>query len=80
MQEQINLSQTVVWLVLSRLCFHRADSVTWNAHKLMGALLQCSALLLRDEVGHVIAQTQIIAFNLASLLHCRRHICRVVHL
>lgn len=26
----------------------RADSVTWNPHKLLGAGLQCSALLLRD--------------------------------
>ncbi|XP_077870441.1 glutamate decarboxylase 1 isoform X2 [Saccoglossus kowalevskii] len=28
---------------------HRADSVTWNPHKLMGALLQCSALLLKHD-------------------------------
>ncbi|KRY79589.1 Glutamate decarboxylase 1 [Trichinella pseudospiralis] len=27
----------------------RADSVTWNPHKLMGALLQCSACLIRHE-------------------------------
>ncbi|XP_058529785.1 cysteine sulfinic acid decarboxylase isoform X3 [Ochotona princeps] len=27
---------------------HRADSVAWNPHKLLGAGLQCSALLLRD--------------------------------
>lgn len=26
----------------------RADSVAWNPHKLLGAGLQCSALLLRD--------------------------------
>ncbi|XP_075121917.1 cysteine sulfinic acid decarboxylase [Leptodactylus fuscus] len=26
----------------------RADSVTWNPHKLLGAGLQCSAILLRD--------------------------------
>ncbi|XP_063232123.1 cysteine sulfinic acid decarboxylase-like [Bacillus rossius redtenbacheri] len=26
----------------------RADSVTWNPHKLLGAPLQCSALLVRD--------------------------------
>src|SRR3569832_894582 len=28
----------------------RADSVTWNPHKLMGALLQCSACFIRHEV------------------------------
>ncbi|XP_070535932.1 glutamate decarboxylase 1-like [Ptychodera flava] len=27
----------------------RADSVTWNPHKLMGVLLQCSALLLKHD-------------------------------
>ncbi|XP_019515205.1 PREDICTED: cysteine sulfinic acid decarboxylase [Hipposideros armiger] len=30
------------------LCPPRADSVTWNPHKLLTAGLQCSALLLRD--------------------------------
>ncbi|EGW13368.1 Cysteine sulfinic acid decarboxylase [Cricetulus griseus] len=35
---------------LTQLCFvsPRADSVAWNPHKLLGAGLQCSALLLRD--------------------------------
>ncbi|XP_033624948.1 glutamate decarboxylase 1-like isoform X2 [Asterias rubens] len=28
---------------------HRADSVTWNPHKVMGALLQCSAILLKED-------------------------------
>ncbi|XP_022087158.1 glutamate decarboxylase 1-like isoform X2 [Acanthaster planci] len=28
---------------------HRADSVTWNPHKLMGVLLQCSAVLLKED-------------------------------
>ncbi|PIO54747.1 hypothetical protein TELCIR_23882, partial [Teladorsagia circumcincta] len=27
----------------------RANSVTWNPHKLMGALLQCSACLFRQD-------------------------------
>ncbi len=27
----------------------RADSMTWNPHKLMGVLLQCSAVLLREK-------------------------------
>uniref|UniRef100_A0A8C5R908 Glutamate decarboxylase 1 n=1 Tax=Leptobrachium leishanense TaxID=445787 RepID=A0A8C5R908_9ANUR len=27
----------------------RADSVTWNPHKMMGVLLQCSAILLREK-------------------------------
>ena len=26
----------------------RADSVTWNPHKMMGVVLQCSALLVKD--------------------------------
>lgn len=36
----------------------RADSVAWNPHKLLGAGLQCSALLLRDtSVGLPSPQT-----------------------
>lgn len=27
-----------------------ADSVTWNPHKLMGALLQCSTIHFKEEV------------------------------
>lgn len=29
----------------------RANSMTWNPHKLMGVPLQCSAILLRDKVS-----------------------------
>ena len=29
----------------------RADSLTWNPHKLMGTLLQCSTLHLRENVS-----------------------------
>ncbi|VDM84776.1 unnamed protein product [Strongylus vulgaris] len=29
----------------------RANSVTWNPHKLMGALLQCSACLFKQDVS-----------------------------
>lgn len=28
----------------------RANSVTWNPHKMMSVPLQCSALLVREEV------------------------------
>ena len=28
----------------------RADSLTWNPHKLMGVLLQCSTLHLKEKV------------------------------
>jgi len=28
----------------------RANSVTWNPHKLMGVELQCSAILVREKV------------------------------
>lgn len=45
---------------LTQLCFvsPRADSVAWNPHKLLGAGLQCSALLLRDtSVGLPSSQT-----------------------
>lgn len=28
---------------------HRANSVTWNPHKLMGSLLQCSAILISEK-------------------------------
>lgn len=31
-------------------CCSRANSVTWNPHKMMGVPLQCSALLVREEV------------------------------
>lgn len=31
-------------------CCRRANSVTWNPHKMMGVPLQCSALLVREEV------------------------------
>lgn len=37
-------------VVLSHL---RANSVTWNPHKMMSVPLQCSALLVREEVGRV---------------------------
>lgn len=37
--------------VLSLLCyFCRANSVTWNPHKMMGVPLQCSAILVREKV------------------------------
>lgn len=29
----------------------RAQSVTWNPHKLMGALLQCSTIHFREDVS-----------------------------
>ena len=29
---------------------HRADSLTWNPHKLLGALLQCSTFHLKESV------------------------------
>ena len=29
----------------------RADSLTWNPHKLMGALLQCSTFHLKEPVS-----------------------------
>lgn len=29
---------------------HRANSVTWNPHKMMGVPLQCSAILVRERV------------------------------
>jgi len=38
---------------VSELCMvfcRRANSVTWNPHKMMGVPLQCSALLVREEV------------------------------
>lgn len=38
---------------MSLACFHhrRANSVTWNPHKMMSVPLQCSALLVREEVS-----------------------------
>ena len=31
--------------------YFRADSVTWNPHKLLGTLLQCSTLHLKENVS-----------------------------
>lgn len=31
--------------------FFRADSVTWNPHKLMGTLLQCSTIHFKIDVS-----------------------------
>lgn len=31
-------------------CLCRANSVTWNPHKMMGVPLQCSAILVRERV------------------------------
>lgn len=37
--------------VLRLLCYIcRANSVTWNPHKMMGVPLQCSAILVREKV------------------------------
>lgn len=36
--------------VLIVVSIHRANSVTWNPHKMMAVPLQCSALLVREEV------------------------------
>ena len=32
----------------------RADSVTWNPHKLMGVLLQCSTVHFKQNVIHLV--------------------------
>lgn len=34
----------------------RANSVTWNPHKLMGTVLQCSACFIRQEVRFGLAE------------------------
>lgn len=34
----------------------RANSVTWNPHKMMSVPLQCSALLVREEVCDILNQ------------------------
>ena len=31
----------------------RADSLTWNPHKLLGALLQCSTFHLKERVSNL---------------------------
>lgn len=33
--------------------FFRADSITWNPHKLMGALLQCSTIHFKEDVSNI---------------------------
>ena len=32
----------------------RADSLTWNPHKLLGVLLQCSTLHLKEKVSTIV--------------------------
>lgn len=43
----------------------RADSVTWNPHKLMGALLQCSTIHFKENVS-------LSLINVANTLFCLR--------
>lgn len=42
-------SLTEMCLLFPYLC--RANSVTWNPHKMMGVPLQCSAILVRERVS-----------------------------
>lgn len=44
---------------------HRANSVTWNPHKMMGVPLQCSAILVRERVRQR-------SLSLISALHLHR--------
>ncbi|KAG9477307.1 hypothetical protein GDO78_002611 [Eleutherodactylus coqui] len=39
----------VITKILSHLVHGMADSVTWNPHKMMGVLLQCSAILIKEK-------------------------------
>lgn len=48
----------------------RANSVTWNPHKMMSVPLQCSALLVREEVGHI-------SFYLCAKLRVFVLLCRL---
>lgn len=44
---------TIFWTLIIRngcVVHIRANSVTWNPHKMMSVPLQCSALLVREEV------------------------------
>ncbi|KAG0717306.1 Acidic amino acid decarboxylase GADL1 [Chionoecetes opilio] len=46
---------------------HRADSITWNAHKLLCVPLQCSLLLIKDQVGTSLRPSCSLPYLLASL-------------
>ena len=73
--------KSTTWVAITE-SFHlphvfRADSLTWNPHKLMGTLLQCSTLHLRENVsvafitclnGDPRASSFGIAFHLQGLL------------
>lgn len=62
------------------LCRFRADSVTWNPHKLMNVLLQCSTVHFKQNVSRLemtLASIDVIdnyrTFSMQSLLyHCNR--------
>ena len=45
----------------------RADSLTWNPHKLLGALLQCSTFHLKEKVEMF---SLAIVFAIQSLTYC----------
>lgn len=42
----------MIFFIKKNTIVHRADSVTWNPHKLMGALLQCSTIHFKEDVSH----------------------------
>ena len=46
----------------------KADSVTWNPHKLMGVILQCSALLVKHKVDNLVDNLSNTVLRVCSVL------------
>lgn len=53
---------------------HLADSVTWNPHKMMGIVLQCSAFLTKHEVDLLDVIKNIFMNNLKQFLEFKINI------
>ncbi len=48
----------------------RANSVTWNPHKMMSVPLQCSALLVREEVRLILCNQLLLSQAVSVFLSC----------
>ena len=51
MEETINIPTWDQHTHIYKVLIARANSVTWNPHKLMGTLLQCSTLHIKETVS-----------------------------
>ena len=57
---------------------HRANSLTWNPHKLLGALLQCSTFHINEKVKHYQIRSGPENLQLGSLNMFRKYCSRQI--